>query len=288
MSAGLAVEIRPLRGLAEFEAAVALQEVTWGEGFSQRVPTSLMKVAQRTGGVASGAFDPGGSLLGFVFGLAGLRDGEPIHWSDILAVHPHHRGRGLGRALKLHQRARVLELGVRRMYWTADPLEAGNAHLNLNRLGARAVEYQRNFYGDSDSPLHTGLGTDRFVLSWALDREPPAAPVEWRPEELVAGLEARVSGRAGIPAPGEPKTALEAPFRVALPARIQEVKARDPGAARAWRHATRAVLEPALQGGCRVDAVARRGPVAWLRVVPPDPGTTATSTDTSTSTSGRT
>lgn len=265
---GFPVDIRPLGGLDEFAAAVALQEATWGAGFSERVPTSLMKVAQRTGGVASGAFDPGGVLVGFVFGIAGLRDGELVHWSDMLAVDRRHRGRGLGRALKLHQRERVRAIGVSRMYWTADPLEAGNAHLNLNRLGARAIEYRRDFYGDSDSPLHQGLGTDRFVLSWSLEEDPPPAAPEWRPESLPAALEAGGGGGPELPRPGAVTTALDPPFRVALPAEIQEMKRRDPELAREWRRATRAVLEPALQRGCLVDAVAGRAGVAWLRVAP--------------------
>ena len=76
-------------------------------------------------------------MLGFVFGMTGVQDGRLVHWSDLLAVRPEARDRGLGRRLKLYQRSLVAELGVTRMLWTYDPLVARNAHLNLNALGAR-------------------------------------------------------------------------------------------------------------------------------------------------------
>ena len=57
-----------------------------------------------------------------------------VHWSDMLAVRSECRGAGLGRHLKLTQRERLLELGVATVKWSYDPLEASNAHLNINRL----------------------------------------------------------------------------------------------------------------------------------------------------------
>lgn len=259
------LEIRALAGMAEYRAAVALQEATWGKGFSERVPASLMKVVQRTGGVAAGAFARSGELVGFVFGLTGLRDRLPVHWSDMLAVAAEWRGRGLGRALKLHQRDVVRRHGVQHMYWTVDPLEAANGHLNMNVLGARAVEYHRDFYGASDSRLHAGLATDRFVMEWRLEVEPgPRLP--WDPEGVPAALAAEPGPPGGLPRPGEVATLEAATFRVAIPADVQAMKARDAGLARAWRAATREVLEPTLARGGRVDGLARRGHLAWLRV----------------------
>lgn len=266
------MEIRELATLAEYRDAVALQEATWGPGFSERVPVSIMKVARALGGVAAGAFDADGRLVGFVFGITGLRDGEVVHWSDMLAVATEARGRGIGRALKRHQREVVTRLGVDRMYWTVDPLEAGNNHLNMNVLGARAVAYHRDFYGPSDSPLHAGLGTDRFEIRWDLSDAagvgdaPTGADSVWEPDGLPAALSPAATASGEPLRPGV-SGAVEGPdFRVAIPARIQALKARDPEVARAWREATRSVLEPAMARGAVVDAVARRGDVAWLRV----------------------
>lgn len=262
--------IRPLDGLDELREAVALQETVWGEGFSERVPVSLLKVSVRLGGVVSGAFDEEGRLVGFVFGMTGLEDGRPVHWSDMLAVAPDIRNRGLGRRLKLHQRERLLALGVDRMYWTFDPLESRNAWLNLARLGATAREYVPDMYGPSDSPLHRGLGTDRLVALWELDSErvgdrlaggaPPGL------DDLPRAFGAR-SGPDGL-VPEEPHThRLDAPaFLVPIPADIQAIKATAPERAVRWREATRAALRPALDAGWEVRELVRDGELSWYRV----------------------
>src|SRR5207302_11387398 len=152
----------------EFAACVELQRITWGASFSELVPATILMPAARYGGVASGAFDPGGRLVGFVFGISGWHDGKPMHWSDMLGVLPELRNHHLGEQLKHHQRELVLRLGIDTIMWTFDPLESRNAHFNLIRLGATAREYRVNEYGDSISPLHRGIGTDRLVAHWAI------------------------------------------------------------------------------------------------------------------------
>lgn len=161
------VDIRPLSSQAEFRACVALQRATWGEAFTDAVPESILKVSQRVGGVAAGAFAADNTLLGFVFGLTGVERGRIVHWSDMLAVRPEARNLGLGRRLKDYQRNVVRELGGEVIYWTYDPLIARNAHLNFNRLGVRLAEYVENMYGITDSVLHGAIPTDRIVVAWS-------------------------------------------------------------------------------------------------------------------------
>jgi predicted GNAT superfamily acetyltransferase len=160
------IEIRPLTTHAERQACFDLQRATWGDAFSDAVPVSILKVSQRVGGVAAGAFSPNGELLGFVFGLTGVERGRIVHWSDMLAVRPDARNIGLGRRLKEYQRHAVRELGASVIYWTFDPLVARNAHLNFNRLGVRLAEYVEDMYGVTDSVLHGGVPTDRIVVAW--------------------------------------------------------------------------------------------------------------------------
>src|SRR5262249_6108148 len=117
------------------------------------------------GGLAAGAFDRGGELLGFVFGVSGVRDGELVHWSHMLGVRESARNLGLGRMLKEHQRVALAKLGIRRVFWSFDPLMAKNAYFNFNRLGASVVEYVPDMYGTTASPLHLGLPTDRLVVT---------------------------------------------------------------------------------------------------------------------------
>jgi predicted GNAT superfamily acetyltransferase len=162
----LSIEIRPLATPAEIQACVALQRETWGESFSDVVPVSVLKVAQRIGGIAAGAFDERGVLVGFVFGMTGVERGAIVHWSDMLAVVPAARDIGLGRRLKEYQRTTMRDLGASVIYWTYDPLIARNAHLNFNKLGVRLAEYVEDMYGITDSPLHGGIATDRLIVAW--------------------------------------------------------------------------------------------------------------------------
>lgn len=257
--------IRELDTFEELKACVRLQELVWGDGFSERAPVSLLRVARRLGGVVAGAFGPDGTMIGFVFGLTGLEEGRAVHWSDMLAVRPGLRNAGLGTELKLFQRARCLERGITRMYWTYDPLEARNGWVNLGKLGAVSREYVRDMYGRSDSPLHRGLGTDRLVVLWPLDspgvearlagESPPPTP------EDVAGLPRAFPVDEGV-SPARPVVAPGPPPRgearlVPVPASIQEVKDVDPESAAAWREAVRAALEAGLAEGLEVTELVR-------------------------------
>lgn len=163
-------ELRHLRSRDELAACVELQKRTWGEEFTECVPASILQVSQKIGGMLGGAWE-GGRLVGFVYSLIGFQEGQPAHWSHMLAVDPDARGQGLGRRLKLFQRSELLKRGVTRVFWTFDPMIARNAHLNLNRLGARVVGFVPNMYGEATgSPLHDGP-TDRLVLRWDLDSQ---------------------------------------------------------------------------------------------------------------------
>ena len=79
------IVIRELASHDDRAAAVRLQDDTWGAGFTERAPAAILLVGSEIGGVSAGAFAPDGSLLGFVFGLTGFRDGRILHWSDMLA-----------------------------------------------------------------------------------------------------------------------------------------------------------------------------------------------------------
>ena len=238
--------IRPFDSRADYDAGVRLQRDVWGEHFVDVVPATILMVSQRVGGVSAGAFDAGGRLLGFVFGISGIRDGELVHWSDMLAVRPEARGAGLGKRLKQFQRDRLLERDIRRMLWTYDPLVARNANLNLNGLGAAPVEYVVDMYGDTRSALHAGLDTDRFIVEWRLDEE---GPVRTAPAAAAAGT---------VPVVAPAGSARERPLpttpcvRVAAPADIDALKAADPACARAWQQIQRRAFAWYLANGYRV------------------------------------
>ncbi|MCY4637964.1 MAG: GNAT family N-acetyltransferase [Acidobacteria bacterium] len=258
-----AAAIRPFTSRADYDACVRLQRETWGEDFVDVASATILMVSQRVGGVSAGAFDADGRLLGFVFGISGIRDGELVHWSDMLAVRPEARGTGLGKRLKNFQREQLLERGIRRMLWTYDPLVARNANLNLNSLGALPVEYVVNMYGDTRSALHAGLDTDRFIVEWRLDRQVPARTEPEAgngPPGSAPGLEGPRTApivdaewlRRERPLPTGPQV------RVAAPADIDGLKATDPACARVWQQVQRRAFTWYLANGYRVSGFEHR------------------------------
>jgi predicted GNAT superfamily acetyltransferase len=266
-------EIRSLLTHAELAACVALQRETWGRRFTDIVPPTILRITQRLGGVSAGAFDPSGAMLGFVFGVTGVEQGRIVHWSDMLAVRPEARDLGIGRALKEHQREVVRALGAETMYWTYDPLQARNANLNLNVLGVRVVEYIEDMYGKTDSDLHRGLGTDRFVVAWDLAAfgsgvvPERARATGWGQTPLL--------NPEGSGAPTSVERALDGhgSVRVQIPADIGTVQARSLDEAAGWRASTRAAIAHALASGFEIsgfirDDAASRGYYLMQRITP--------------------
>jgi predicted GNAT superfamily acetyltransferase len=242
------IDIRPLRTLDELHACVDLQRETWGHEFTDVVPASILKVSQRIGGVAAGAFDETGRLLGFVYGLTGVENGKIVHWSDMLAVRPEARNLGLGRRLKEFQRHAMQLLGGVVIYWTYDPLVARNAHLNFNVFGVRVVEYVEDMYGETESPLHRGIGTDRFVVAW------PVADDEMQREladNHAAGTNRDLRDAPILNADNKIPAVRELGdhVRVEVPADINEMQQADKQQAIAWRRSTRAAFARALSDG---------------------------------------
>ena len=249
------IAIRDFTSLADYDACVALQGAIWGVGFSERVPGAILRVSQKIGGVSAGAFDETGRLLGFVFGMTGIKDGALVHWSDMLAVAPNARGLHLGERLKQYQRDVVRALGVSSMYWTADPLVARNAHFNINHLGALPVEYVENMYGENTgSVLHGALPTDRAVYRWDLTREAAGITTESIESDDVLrdaiALDAEGAPHATV-TPGATHVCVHVPHD------LSAVQATSIARARAWREAVRTALTSRLGHGYTVTRFVR-------------------------------
>ena len=244
--------IRHFVSLEDYDACVALQDDTWGHGFSERVPGAILRVAQKIGGVAAGAFDHAGALVGFVFGMTGPRHGALVHWSDMLAVRPDARGTGLAEALKQFQRDAAQQVGAQLMLWTADPLVARNAHFNINHLGAVPAEYVENMYGaNTGSILHGAMPTDRAVYHWDLQAAASHTKRSGLPDPGDAMLPAAIAFEPdGTPVAVSTVDAVA--VRIPIPHDLTEVQSTSAARALAWRIAVRAAFTTRLGHGFRV------------------------------------
>ena len=251
--------IRPLHAIPELREVIALEQEIWGAAVPEdAVGIPMFVAALKRGAILLGAYDAG-RLVGFVYSFPGLKDGQPMQWSHMLGVRPECRASGIGRELKLEQRRVALAMGIDLMEWTFDPLVAVNAHLNFRRLGVVVEEYALNVYGESVSPLHRGAPTDRFIAQWWMRSA--------RVEALLGGAGAPEAGDAWRDVPcvnavgrqdrwlvsrGHDLTRREPRLAVLIPARFTEMLERQPGAARAWRMASREIFSTYLPAGYRV------------------------------------
>lgn len=246
------VHVRHLESLGDFEACVALQKVIWGADFDAMIPASLLQASTHVGGLVIGAF-AADALVGFVFGLTGVRDGEIVHWSHMLGVRPEARDMGIGRQLKELQRSTLAARRVTRELWTFDPLQARNAHLNINRLGVRVTEYVVNMYGTTSSPLHFGIATDRLIVECST--APPAESIQVSSAIFAQPLPVltpmpRLGDRA---LDGDlPSFAL-----IEIPVDVQRIAEESIDAMNRWRVATREHVQWALRHGYSIAALHR-------------------------------
>jgi predicted GNAT superfamily acetyltransferase len=247
------ISIRPVASLAEFRACVGLQAEVWGPEYTDSVPASLLQVATYVGGLVLGAFTANDELVGFLFGLTGIDGAEIVHWSHLLGVRDSARNAGVGRLLKEAQRAELARRGVQRMSWTFDPLVAKNAYLNLNRLGARVVEYVPNMYGTTTSPLHYGVATDRLVVSVDTHATAPQGlAFDQAPARLPVLTPARQDGDM------EPDLVTPPPaLWIEIPGDIRQVIERSPASVMAWRESVREHFQWALSNGYSVAGLQR-------------------------------
>lgn len=194
--------------------------------------------------------------------------GTPLH-SHITGVTSRWAGRGIGRAMKMHQRGWCRDRGVEKITWTFDPLVARNAFFNLDTIGARATAYLPDHYGPMTDGLNAGQGSDRMLMTWDL-RSAGRATQDRRvwdrtgapgtPRHSTRHRHVALAAKADLPGEPQPHPAPGATeVEIAIPGDIECLRRSNPAAARQWREATRAAFVPLLESGWRVAAIERPG-----------------------------
>jgi len=212
--------IRECTTIEEFDVCLSLQREAFGLPDLELSPRRHLIVSRQAGGWTLGAF-VADRMVGFVHHLAAVRGNEIFGYSHMMAVAKDYQNKGVGARLKWAQRERALREGRKLIKWTWDPMQARNAHFNLNRLGATVETYLPNFYGtdysvDASLTERIGLPSDRLSATWNIDSD--------RVRALAAGevvaMERKPVATVAIPAQWsllvkhEPQRAVEEQARV--------------------------------------------------------------------------
>lgn len=253
------VEIRLLEDVGEFARVADLFQSIWTkQGETSPVNVETLRALSKAGSYVGGAFEHD-ELVGACFGFFAAPDQRALH-SHIAGVSSRMRGRSVGFALKVHQRAWALGEGLDEISWTFDPLISRNAHFNLVKLAASPTSYHRNFYGHMADALNGADDTDRMLVTWYV-RDP-------RVVAACHGEPTRAGDDAGAAEPllsvgedlGPLRHRTDARLvRVALPRDIETLRLSEPARATAWRLALRETLGSSLEGGGRVLSFDRSG-----------------------------
>jgi predicted GNAT superfamily acetyltransferase len=190
--------VRECTTIEEFDGCVRLQREAFGLKDLELSPRRHLIVSRQAGGWTLGAF-VADRMVGFVHHLAAVRaNNEIFGYSHVMAVAKDYQNKGVGARLKWAQRDRALGEGRKFIKWTWDPMQARNAHFNLNRLGATVDTYAGNFYGvdynaDPSLDKKPELPSDRLLATWQLSSERVsalggglAAPMDGKPVATVA------------------------------------------------------------------------------------------------------
>jgi predicted GNAT superfamily acetyltransferase len=257
------VEIRLLDTQDEFDEARHVWDTVWPmQPGATEVTSHLLRALVHAGAYVSGAYVDD-RIVGACLGVIG-RDHRDEQWhthlhSHVAAALPEFADRGIGTALKVHQRSWALETSLDRIVWTFDPLVRRNARFNLVKLGGVGVEYIENFYGAMTDAVNVGDPSDRVLLQWdiasdrvaaALRGEPAAlSRADWIARGATMALDTDSAGHPVV-TPATAGTSL-----VSLPRDIVEIRGSDPAMATAWRHAVRQALSPVASSAARIVAL---------------------------------
>jgi predicted GNAT superfamily acetyltransferase len=227
------VEVRDCATIEEFDRCIALQREAFALPDLEITPRRHLIVTRRAGGWTLGAFS-GREMVGFVHHMVAVTgEGEVIGYSHMMAVAGAYQNRGVGARLKWAQRARALAEGRRLIKWTWDPMQARNAHFNLNRLGVVVRSYGVNFYGTDyitmprETDTGVSLDSDRLFADWHLNSARVSRLAEGRPVDQT-------------PAPAQ---------TIEIPADWAALVRQDPARARREQLRVRAEFQEAFTAG---------------------------------------
>jgi predicted GNAT superfamily acetyltransferase len=252
------ITIRRAETIADYRACQNVQRRAWGiveDGYL--IPLATMIGANLHGGLVLGAFLPSGEAVATSFAFLGRVEERFCLYSQLTGVVPEYQAHGLGCQIKLLQRDFARSEGIGLIAWAFDPLQAGNAHFNLTRLGATARRYVENMYGERTDALNVGHPTDRLIAEWEtrgsstvavgpdvattlprLIQTTPAPSGDWGSHTVFVPQSVMPTGEAA-------RVLLE------IPTDIARLRRERPSLCEPWRLAVRQAFRSAFDAGYR-------------------------------------
>ncbi|SDM70771.1 Predicted acetyltransferase, GNAT superfamily [Cryobacterium flavum] len=258
------VRVSDENSLAGFLEIEALFNRVWllppGES---AIPSELLRSISHAGCNVTAARDPAGRLVGAAAAI--VTPQSTSMYSLIAGVLPGISDRGVGFALKQHQRAWGLARDLTEMTWTFDPLVSRNARFNLTKLGAYASGYAVDFYGPMQGEMNANDESDRLVAVWPLTSDESAACSEDRPIAVerpdFAPNDVLKLGPDGDPV----LVAADGDLWCRVPADIVALRGQNPQLAAEWRRSIRSIFTDIFASGHIARGVSRDG---WYRLPP--------------------
>jgi predicted GNAT superfamily acetyltransferase len=247
------VDIRSLQHADELLQVTRLFGEIWQVGGRELIERDLLVAMAHAGNYIVGAYDKD-RMVGACVGFFGEPIGRSLH-SHIAGVDAGLTGRGVGTAMKQHQRAWCLQRGITQITWTFDPLVARNAAFNLLRLGARVEEYLVEFYGPMNDGRNLSQPSDRLWVVWDLDAGARSSAIAEPSEKASVALSESAEGYpvwSGVGVASGQAT-------IRVPSDIEALRTSDPDLAARWRYAVRDAMTGLLDGGWVVAGFDRSG-----------------------------
>lgn len=224
-----------------------MQKEVWGLCDRDALPPWKLFVMPRTGSHLIVAFDGDRPVGHGVFTHAVESNSEATYlYLDMLGVLKEYRSQDLGRRILNQAQLVAQEHGYKFIKWTYDPLEGVNASLYIRRMGAVAVEYHPNFFGNLSGDRHQGSPADRFLACLL----PDGKPADGAEPQVTISMDAYDT---------YPSVILDVPARVAveIPYDFQEILKSHPDRAQSVRLETSRIFQNLLERGYLIDGFDR-------------------------------
>lgn len=267
----MTILIRPLKAPRELAACTTLQADTCDGSPFFAVPALV--AVERGNGLVLGAVDDEETMCGAIVDVA-VADGDLASWfTAFYAVRESERNNGIGTRLRYNERDLGIERGVQLTKWAIDPLRGLEAHIAFNKLGAVAVSYERDMYGQLHDSRDSGLATDRLIVEWWLTSPRVRAVVDRQvlPYHFRLGLDKmEVATRTAVTDNAYRRLVefddsvcdgitTSAAILVEIPAKLDGLRAEDIDLARDWRVRARDIFERMFESGYIITGLVHEG-----------------------------